>query len=196
MSLVFTMILVAVLSCTPAMSQGRVEGRGATRRFISEKYKFTMSVPAGWSISPGLDVPVFFYAPPSGRFVQATIPRGGGVIAVQSHDSVSGQAKLAASPEKWASADALASGSALPRIEPFHFPSQSGVSRAVVSSYNQAAYSPDEETQHVTAIFWECEHELFAAHFNYNAEDPIGPTLEKVFLRTIRSFRPLEKGSP
>lgn len=193
LSLAAKIVFLAVSLTGPAASQGRVEGHGAARRFISEKYRFSMSVPSGWGVSTGLDTPVFFYAPGSGRFVQDAIPQGGAVITVEPHDIVSGQGKLATTPEAWARADTRAFKSSNTPIEPFQFPKESGVSRAVICSYSEATYSPVRRRQHSVAIFWEFDHKLFAAHLNYNANDSNGGALEKAFLQAIPSFRPLDK---
>jgi hypothetical protein len=193
MSLVAKIVFLAVLLTAPAASQGRIEGRGAARHFISEKYRFSMGAPLVWGVSTELDTPVFFYVPASGRFVQAAIPQGGAVITVEPHDIVSGQGRLATTPEAWALADTGTIALSATPIEPFQFPRESGVSHAVICSYNEAPYNPDQQAQHSIAMFWEFDHKLFAAHLNYNASDSNGPALKKVFLRTVRSFRPLDK---
>jgi hypothetical protein len=193
MSLVSKIVFLTALLAAPGASQGRVEGRGDARRFISQKYMFSMAVPAGWGVSTLLATPVFFYAPPSERFVQAAIPQGGAAITTEPHDTVSGQGKSAATPEEWALADARAFGPNSTPIEPFRMPSESRASRAVICSYDEATFSPDQRKQHSVAIFWEFNKKLFAAHLNYNAGEPKGPALEKVFLKTIRSLRPLDK---
>lgn len=79
-----------------------------------------------------------------------------------------------------------------PSVEPLEMPEQSGVSRAVVSSYDEATFSPDEQAQHCVSVFWEFKQKLFAAHLNYVANDPKGPALKKLFLETVRSIRPLD----
>lgn len=193
MSLVSKFVFLAVLLAVPAASRGRIEGRGAQRRFISQKYGFSMTVPVGWGVSTRLDTPVFFYAPSSERFVQDAIPQGGAVITIEPHDTVSGLSKSAATPETWALANARAIASSDPSIEPFQIPKESGASHAVICSYEEAKFSPDQRTQHSVAIFWEFELKLFAAHLNYNANDSAGPAFEKVFLQTVRSVRPLDK---
>ena len=188
-----TAIILLVLLALPGASEGKVEGRGVTKRFISQKYGFSMAVPEGWGVSVRLDTPVFAYAPPSERFIQDSIPKGGAVITVESHDSESGQARSATTPEAWALADtrAFASGSA--KIQSFQFPMESGVSDAVTCSYDEPTFSPDQQTQHSVAIFWEFEKQLFAAHLRYNANDSSAPVLQKVYFQTVRSIRPLAK---
>lgn len=193
MSLMLKSIFLLVLFTATAPSEGIVKGRGAARRFFSQKYMFSMAVPMGWGVSTGLDTPVFFYAPSSERFVQDSIPRGGAVITVEPHDAVSGEGKSATTPEAWALADTRAVASSVPPVESFRFPKESEVSRAVICSYDEATYSPEQRTQHSVAIFWEFNQKLFAAHLNYNANDPNGPTLEKVFFQAIRSISPLDR---
>jgi hypothetical protein len=188
--------ILAVLSAAPAVSQGRVLGHGAARRFVSEKYGFSMAVPVGWGVSTTLNTPVFFYAPSSERFVQDAIPQGGAVITTEPHDTASRLSKSATTPDAWALADARSFASEIPPIEPFLLPSESGAAHAVICSYDEVVFSSDQHIHHSVAIFWEFDHLLFAAHLNYNANDPHGPIFEKVFLQTVRNVRPLQKHSP
>jgi len=193
MSLTLRSIFLVVLFTATATSEGRVEGLGVARRFISQKYMFSMAVPVGWGVSTGLDTPVFFYAPSSGRFVQDSIPPGGAVITVESHDTVSGQRKSGTTPEAWARVDTRAVASSVPSIEPFEFPKESEISHAVICSYDEPTFSPAERKQHSVAIFWAFSQRMFSAHLNYNAGDPNATALENVFLQIVRSVRPLKK---
>jgi hypothetical protein len=183
--------LLAVLVVVPALCQGRVEGSGAARRFISQKYGFSMSVPAGWGVSTGLDTPVFFYAPRSARFVQDQIPKGGAVITTEPHGR--GPGRRAETPESWALADANVEASTTSRVGSFHFPPESGASHGVICASEEAKFSPDERSQHSVNIYWEFDHVLFAAHLRYNAGDKARSSFEKVFVQTIRSIRPLSQ---
>lgn len=186
-------LLIPALACTAiaGAGHGRIEGSAHAKRFISDKYGFSMEVPEGWGVSTTLDIPVFLFAPPSARFVQATIPEGGAVITMESQDSVTGTAQSATTPHSWARANADAFGVNPSPIEPFQFPAESGISCAVVCSYDEPSFSPDDRTQHSVGIFWESQQKLFAAHLNYNASDPKAPELQRVFVQTVRSYRPL-----
>ena len=186
-------VFLALLLAAPSVTQVRVEGHGAAKRFISENYGFSMAVPVGWGVSIGLDTPVYFHAPSGERFVQASIPKEGAVIRTQSHDKVFGLSKSVATPEAWALADASAAASSIPPIKPLQFPMESGVSHAVTCSYDEPTFSPDQRTQHSVAVFWDFGQKLFAAHLNYNAHDSKEPAFEKVFFQTVRSIRPLDK---
>jgi hypothetical protein len=192
MSLVRKILILTVLPNAFSLGQGRVEGRGAARRFASPKYGFSMALPVGWGVSPGLDTPVLFHAPPSGTFGQATIPKGGAVITVEPHDATSGRERSAATPEAWALADVGAEAKDSPPVKPFEMPLESRAMHAVVGSYDERTFSPDEQPHHAVAVFWEFDRMMFAAHLRYNVNDPEGPAFERIFLETVRSFRPLK----
>jgi hypothetical protein len=193
MPLAIRMLLLASLLAAPAANGvGRVEGQAAGRRFVSVKYGFSISVPPGWGVSTALDTPVYFFASPSQRFVQDAIPRGGAVIAVESHDTTSGLSGSAKTARDWAVADTQAAATGSPVIAPFEMPKESGTSGAVESSYDEETFSPDERRKHCVAVFWKFGGELFAARLRFNAGDSIGPTLTTVFLQTVRSIRPFK----
>jgi len=120
----------------------------------------------------------------------------GAVITTEPHDTASRLSKSATTPDAWALADARSFASEIPPIEPFLLPSESGAAHAVICSYDEVVFSSDQHIHHSVAIFWEFDHQLFAAHLNYNANDPHGPIFEKVFLQTVRNVRPLQKHSP
>ena len=193
MSVAFKILFLAMLLPLPGSGEGTLEGHGAEKRFFSRHYGFSMSVPVGWGVSTRLDTPVYFYAPPSEKFVQDAIPEGGAVIIVQAHDAEASLGKSAKTAESWAKADMEAFAPKPVAIQAFQFHAESGVSQAVVCSYDEARLSPDERPQHSVAIFWEFNQELFAAHLRYNANDAKGPLFERVFFQTIRSLRPREK---
>lgn len=174
-----------------ALGQGTVQERGGARLFVSGEYGFSIAVPDGWGVSAALDTPVFFFAPSPAAFIQDNIPRGGGVIAMQAHDTVSGKAKAATTPEAWATADPFADASSPSLIEPFQFPPESGVARAVLRFYDEPNFGPDQRPRHTVAIFFEFRQKLFAARLSYNLNDPTGPMLQRVFQQTVRSLRPL-----
>lgn len=184
-------VCLAILFIQPAACQGRVEPHGAIRRFISEKYDFSMAVPPGWGVSTELDTPVFFYSPPSATFGQATIPKGGATITVEARASESGLVKSARNPDEWARLDAQAFGSGSASIKPVQMPKESGASNAVLSSYDEPTLSRDQEKVRSVGVFWQFDGTLFAAHLRYNQGDPSALQFEKVLLQTIGSMRPL-----
>jgi len=193
MSLLSEFVIIASSVVPPAAAHGRLSGRGAARTFVSDKYRFSMAVPADWGVSTALDTPVFFYAAPGQKFSQDAIPPGAAVIAVEPQEKASREARTASTPETWAVTDADAFGSSIPSVERFPVPDNSGISGAVWCSYDEPRYSRDQRMQHVVAIFWRFDRKLFAAHLRYNAGDPSGLAFERVLFRAVRSIRPTEK---
>lgn len=186
-------LVIALVAANDAGGQGRLEGSGSGNRFISEKYGFSMAVPPGWHVSLEKDTPMFInFSSAEGRS-QLTLPKGGAVIVVVAQDALPGRHRLGSSTMEWATTDARGVSSGSPSIKPLQVPKESGVSQAVMSSYDVATYSPDEQAQNCVAAFWEFDQKLFAAHLYYVARDPKGSELEKIFVNTVRSIRPLEK---
>jgi hypothetical protein len=185
--------LAGLLIAPAARGQGRLDERGRSRRFVSEKYGFSMAVPPGWFVFSGGDTPVFFNSAPPGGFFQGIPPKGGAVISVLAHETVTGLSRSARTPRDWALADAHGASSDNPSIKPLDMSRKSGVSEAFVSSYDETTFSPDEPDQHCVAVFWEFDRRLFAAQLNYLASDPNGPALTKLLLETVRSVRPIDR---
>jgi hypothetical protein len=146
-------LAILLLALPAAIGQGRLKGRGNARRFISPTYGFSMAVPSGWSVSTALDTPVYFYSPARERFVQDRIPKNGAVITVKAHDTSSGLSRSAGTPAEWAVADARGISSDVPSVRPLEMPRESEVFRAVTSSWDETAFSPDQQVQHSVAIF-------------------------------------------
>lgn len=176
-----------------ANAQGRLEGSGLAGRFISERYGFSIAVPLGWHVSLEKDTPMFINFNSAQGVSQLTLPKGGAAIAVVAQDALRGRRRLAASPSDWARIDARQVASGNSPAQSLDMPKESGILHAVVSSYDEATYSPDDQAQHCTAVFWEFDKKLFAAHLFYVAGDPKGRDLEKIFVDTIRGIRPLRK---
>lgn len=110
---------LVILLAGLAASKGRIEVRGQAREFVSDRYGFSITVPPGWGTSVELDTPVFFYARDSEKFVQAEIPKGGAVLTTACHDTISGLARSATTPEAWAQVDMRISASGVSPIESF-----------------------------------------------------------------------------
>src|SRR6185312_14552053 len=141
------------------------------RRFVSDKYGFSMDVPPGWSPSIELDTPVYFYAPFRGEFGQYNFPQGGAIITVTAHDTESGKSRLADSPPKWAVADAEASASTNPVAIPFEVPAGSHASDGVMTSYDEMVFSREQQKHHTVAVFWKFNGQLFEAKLSYVSGD-------------------------
>jgi len=186
---------IALLAISALRGQGRLEGRGAARRFVSDKYGFSIAVPPGWHVALEKDTPMYINFSSARGLSQLELPKGGASIVVGCQEDLPGRNRLGKSPLEWAASDARVLSSGNPLIEPLEMPKESGASRAVMSSYDDATFGPDDQAQHCVAIFWEFNRRLFEAHLNYLADDRNGPALKEAFLDTIRSIRPLEKAT-
>ncbi len=191
-----TVVLAMAFALVLTMSgEGKLEGKGKARRFVSQKYGFSIGVPPRWLVDPVKDTPIFFSFSPSEAAEfnqQAQLPKGGAVISVLAQDALPGPhtGDLSA----WAAADARGVSAQIPSIHPFDMPPETHVDTAVVSSYDSATYGPDDQSEHRVNIFWEFREKRFVAHLMYPAHDPKGPTFEAVLFSTVRSMRPL--GTP
>jgi hypothetical protein len=193
---ILLLIATALAATGVADGQGRLEGSGAARRFISEKYGFSIAVPRGWLVDPSKDTPVYFsFSPAEAEDFnrQLRLPRGGAVISLVAQESLPMRSSRTLSD--WAVADARGTSAESPSARPFETPTESGMTSAIVSSYDTATFGPDDRSEHHVSIFWEFREKRFAAHLLYPAHDPKGTEFEKVFLQTVRSIRPMGKGS-
>lgn len=182
---------LALLMVPGAEGQSRIEGRDPSRRFVSAKYGFSIPIPNGWHASLEKDTPLYVNFDPTGVLQQLKLPSGGATIVVVAQESLPGRSPLGTTPSSWAVADARGIAARSPAVRPLEMPEASGVSGAVISSYDEATYGPDDQAQHCVAVFWEMRHKLFAAHLNYIVGDPKGPELEELLLQVIRGIRPL-----
>jgi hypothetical protein len=174
-----------------AYGQGRLEEHGREQRFISEKYGFSMEVPHRWLVDPSTDTPIFFSFSPSlaGNFnQQLKLPKGGAVISVVAQEDTPGQrfTDLWA----WATADARADSVQNPSIEFLQVPPTTGISKAVISSYDVPAFGPDDRAEHRVNIYWEFQHRQFVAHLMYLAKDSKGTDFDRILMDAVRGIRP------
>ncbi len=184
-------VALGSLLASLALGRGRIEGSGTARRFVSQRYGFSITVPRGWYASVDGDTPMYVNFRSTGGATQLHLPDGGAAIVVVAQDSLPKRRRLGGSPRDWAQWDTRGVATANPQVWPFWTPKASGASRAVVTSYDYATYSTQDQAQHCVAIFWDFAHRLFAAHLNYVVGDPKGREFERTFRETIRSIRPL-----
>jgi hypothetical protein len=190
----FAFLTIVSVAATAAHAQGRLEGREAVRRFVSEKYGFSIGVPTRWLVDPSNDTPMYFSFSPSNAEQfnhQLKLPRGGAVISLVAQGRLPGPHFRSLS--EWSAADARGVSGGSVSTRAFEMPPTTGVTNAIISSYDSATFGPDDQSEHRVNIFWEFRRELFAAHLLYGAHDPKGPEFNKVFLDCVRSIRPLEK---
>ena len=184
-------LIIGLTAVCTAFGQGRLEGRASARRFVSDKYGFSIAVPPRWLVDPSRDTPMYFSFSPAdaGEFNrQLKLPKGGAVISIVAQESLRGRQYHSLS--EWAEADARGVSAERPSIRPFELSADTGVAAAIISSYDSATFGPDDQSEHRLNIFWEFRQQLFVAHLLYPTHDARGAEL-KVLLDTVRSIRPL-----
>jgi hypothetical protein len=80
----FVMLTIA------AQGQGKLEGRGAAQRFVSEKYGFLIAIPTGWRVELPVDRLLLYSYPASRALPQGRLPEGGAQIALIMKETLSG----------------------------------------------------------------------------------------------------------
>jgi hypothetical protein len=187
-------LVLAVVAPVAAHGQGKIEDHAGARRFVSEKYGFSIAVPPGWLVDPSGNTPLYFSFSPTdaGDFNhQLRLPKGGAVITVIAQDSL--PPRQPRTLHGWAAADARGVSASDPSIRAFEMPTTTGVASAIISSYDSAAFGPDDQSEHRVNVFWEFRGKLFASHLMYPSHDSKGALFERVFVNTVRSIRPLSK---
>jgi len=186
--------IVGLTVAVATSGQGRIEeGQRGSKRFISEKYGFSIAVPVGWLVDPSNDTPMYFsFSPAQGQEFnhQLRLPRGGAVISVVAQEDLPGPPR---SLRDWAAADARGDYARDPPIRDLEMPSASGISEALISFHDTPVFGPDDQSQHTVSIFWEFGGRRFAAHLLYPLNDPKAVRFERVLVDTVRSVRPLRK---
>ncbi len=184
-------LLLLLLISPTAAGQVKLAGRGGAQRFVSEKYKFSVAVPTGWSVrlSPQ-DHPVFVNYPASQDLPQLRLPKGGAMLSVLTGDIRFG-ARSPASPAEWAAIDMRNEAQTQSSPERFEMPEESEAGNAIVLSYDLAVYAESSQKQHRLAVYWQTGQTLFAAYLDCISDDPKLRAFEDVFRRTVRSLRPL-----
>ena len=65
------------------------------------------------------------------------------------------------------------------------------ISEAILVSFDDATYGPDDQAQHEINAYWTFRHKKFAAHLFYLVGDPQGPEYVTILKRILLSIRPL-----
>jgi hypothetical protein len=197
-SLILACCAITTLTVSPAHAQS---GAPPGERYASQKYGFSISVPARWFLNQTRSTPLFYSFDPSKTPMrQLDLPGGGAIISVVAAEELGGHpVRKMPSLSAWAAADAhdLTSADPNPAISTIVVPSESGIGRAIMMAYDIRAFAVDEQHQRSVNIYWEFKRGLFAAYLSYVVGDPKAAVYERVLLDTIRSVRPIRRtGTP
>jgi hypothetical protein len=120
---------------------------------------------------------------------QLRLPAEGAIINVISWDSLlrrRGDDSLAG----WANLDAVNAAPGTAVSVPLDTPQVTGISEALIVSFDVATFGPDDQAQRSVGVYWIYRHERFAAHLSYVLGDPKGFAYEDVLKQVVFSIRP------
>lgn len=183
-------LMVASLMCF-AFSTFECLSVAQGHQYTSRKYRFSLEVPMGWrygrSASEGLPLIINFQW--SQLQPQLDLPKGGAIIHMISEEGLpepNGSYTL----EEWAEFDERAGVSETVSSRALSLPKETGISRAIMASFDEKTYSPSEQRQHQTAVYWDFRGRRFAAYLNFIVGDPKAKEYRDTLLEIMRSFRP------
>lgn len=156
-------------------------------RFVSKKYGFSVEIPRGWYAATGGDTPFYFNFPPAKALGQGNLPDGGATLNIVPQDELPGRRHNAPITE-WIAEDTRQSNRL--SISKIEAPASSEVTEAKLASWNLPTFSPDDEAQHETSIYFNFRERRFAIHLIYLLSDPAGPKYEALLISVFRSIRP------
>ena len=75
--------------------------------------------------------------------------------------------------------------------ETLRLPDSTEIREAVLVSFDEATYGPDEQAQRSVSVYWIFRGEKFAAHLSYLVGDPRGFSSENTLKGTVAGIRPI-----
>lgn len=163
---------------------------GAPKRVVVKGYGFSVEPPARWNTGIGKDgLPLFTNIPWSKLGAQGLLPEGGATINLVAWDELP-RRKGDESLLGWAHLDAAPPGLGSRKVDELTVPASTGITDAISVSLDEAVYSPDEQRQHDSSVYWTFRRKKFAAHLFYVVGDPRGAQYEDVLRQVVRSIRP------
>lgn len=171
-----------------AADVGRVVGTGLSKRFLSVKYGFSVPVPPKWFVAVRGNTPFYFNFAPVKATGGGYLPLGGATINVVAQDDLpSRQGRETLS--EWADRDGDAGVAETFSERVIELPSETGIGRAVWSSFDLKMYGPDDQAQHQVNVYWEFHKRLFATHLVYVIGNLQGDELNDMLVRIMKGIR-------
>ena len=169
---------------------GALAGTGP-QRVLASLYGFSVEVPSGWSYRFGRDgLPVFVNFEWSKMQAQLRLPQGGATVNIVAWDTLlrrKGDESLAG----WARLDAVNAAPGTFTSHDLHAPLSSKISEAILVSFDEATFGPDDQAQRQINAYWAFQPRRFAAHLSFVVGDPKGSEYENVLRDLVLSVRPL-----
>ncbi len=163
----------------------------ASTTFRCSRYGFSMQAPMGWNGSMGPhELPFFFNFTPSRGLGKGLLPDSGATINTVARDNLPrtpGDDSLAG----WARARQHNAIGGPYRGKSLQLPSVTGIGRALRVSFDTKTYSPTDQKQHKTSVYWEFNGKYFATHLFYIVGDPSALVYEHLLIEVLESVRPV-----
>jgi len=166
---------------------------GLPKRIPVPKYGFSVERPDAWRArvwwKDGL--PIFVNFPWSEMGAQLTLPEGGASINLISFEDAHRRRRRDDSLAGWANFDAALAAPGTLASAPLDVPAPTGISEALLTSFNVATFSRDDQAQRHVSVYWAYRKEKFAAHLFYVVGDPKGASYGNVLRQVVFSIRPV-----
>jgi hypothetical protein len=186
-------VALPIVVCLSVLAFGQgVAGPEPVRPMLVPTYGFSVEPPPGWLASMGKAsrLPIFVNAPLSKMQDLLRLPEGGAIINLLAWDSLPrrrGDESLVG----WAHVDAVNAAPATIGSRVLNVPPSTGISDAILVSFDEATFGPDDQTQHEISAYWTFRGKNFAAHLFYVVGDPKAAEYEGVLKGIVLSVRPL-----
>ena len=186
--------LLPVVVSLSILCSGQVAGTATQvhrARILIRPYQFSVEPISGWRAGTSKDgMPIFVNFPWSKMQAQLRLPTGGATINMVAWDSLlrrRGDESLAG----WAHLEAVNAARGTVMSQTLDVPSSAEISEAILVSFDEATFGPDDQAQHEMNAYWSFRLKKFAAHLSYVVGDPKGGEYETVLKRLVLGVRPL-----
>jgi hypothetical protein len=184
-------LALAFAVCFSLACFGQEPSRIDGKRIYIRTYGFSILPPAGWQVGMGEGgLPIFVNFPWSKMGAQLRLPAGGSIIGIVSWNGLTrrkGDGSLAG----WAHLDAVIAAPGTMVSKRIEAPPATEISEAIMVSFDDETFGPDDQPQHEIRVYWEFRREKFAAHLSYVIGDPKATTYQAVLQQIVFSVRPI-----
>jgi hypothetical protein len=179
-------MLVTLVLIGPALS-------ASEKRIAIEKYGFSVEAPASWRVGVGEKdgLPMFVNVPWSKLGPQLRLPAGGATMHIIDEEGLPAGHRDH-TLEKWLEFDQVTSKAGTASNRVFDVLPATGITRALLSTFEERTWSRDEQPQRSVAVYWEFHGKRFAMHLSYVVGDPRGKRYEALLMSAVQSIRPLK----
>jgi hypothetical protein len=186
-----TLLVISSLLLDCSVPCTFADSRVSSKRIHLRTYGFSLQPPTGWHTALDKDdLPIFVNFPWSKMQAQLRLPAGGAVINLVAWAKLPrrrGDESLIG----WSHLDDVRAAPGTVVSDSLHFPASTETSDALLVSFNEATFGPDDQPQREVSVYWTFRREKFGAHLFYLVGDPHGMAYEAILHQIVASIRPL-----